>query len=90
MFELAPQAWTKITVTQKTLTGGKKLLSANVKMYLYVNFAGEGWKMSGVFSETPTVPVAAAFSGSHSLAVRAVNASCIVPQKIKMIMEDGE
>ncbi len=87
-FTLAPKAWTKITVAQKTISG-KQLLSANVKMYLYVNFAGEGWKMTGIFdaaaqsavsaadveTQIAALPEATAIGGSHKTAINAAKAA---------------
>ncbi len=83
-FALEPQVWTKITVEQKDMGGGKKLLSGNVSMYLYVNFAGQGWKMTGIFDgsaagtavtavneKIAALPEASAMMGSHKAAVKA-------------------
>ncbi len=84
-FTLEPKAWTKITVNQATLEDGKNLLSADVKLYVYVSFTGEGWKMSSVFglstadieaeaiaalNETiAALPAADAIGGSHKAAI---------------------
>ncbi len=81
---LEPKAWTKVTVDQ-AVVGGKNVLSADVKLYVYVSFTGEGWKMSSVFglsaadieaeaiaglNETvAALPAADAIGGSHKAAI---------------------
>ncbi len=77
-FTLAPKDWTKITVEQKDLGSGKKLLSDSVKMYLYVNFTGEGWKMSSIFrAEATADPEAEAIAALNGMIAELPEANAI-------------